>query len=132
MSFDHFTITLLHFIVKFTHTLLQKDILGTNDLNSIYQGTMIEQLVGQEILASQYQSLSSLHFWVREKKASSAEVDYLIQYDGKIIPVEVKSGTEGKLKSLHLFMDLAPHKMAVIFYAGEMKITNAITPTGKK
>jgi predicted AAA+ superfamily ATPase len=111
---------------------IQKEILGTEDLNNIYQGTMIEHLTGQQILAFQYQSLSSLHFWVREKKESSAEVDYLFPYDGKLIPVEVKSGTEGKLKSLHIFMDLAPHTMAVRFYAGEMNITDATTGKGKK
>ena len=77
-------------------------------------------------------SLSSLNFWVREKKDSSAEVDYLFSFDGKLIPIEVKSGTEGKLKSLHIFMDMAPHTMAVRFYAGEMSITEATTITGKK
>jgi uncharacterized protein len=111
---------------------IQKEILGTTDLNKVYQGTMVEHLVGQEILAFQYLSLSSLHFWVREKKDSSAEVDYLFSFDGKLIPIEVKSGTEGKLKSLHIFMDIAPHIMAVRFYAGEMSITEAITLTGKK
>lgn len=111
---------------------IQKDILSTTDLNAVYQGTMVEHLVGQEILAFQYLSLSSLHFWVREKKDSSAEVDYLFPFEGKLIPVEVKSGTEGKLKSLHLYMDMAPHTMAVRFYAGEMSITEATTLTGKK
>jgi uncharacterized protein len=111
---------------------IQKEILGTKDLNTVYQGTMVEHLVGQEILAFQFLSLSSLHFWVREKKESSAEVDYLFSFDGKLIPVEVKSGTEGKLKSLQIFMDMAPHSMAVRFYAGEMNITEATTLSGKK
>lgn len=111
---------------------IQKEVLGTADLNSIYQGTMAEHLAGQEILAFQFLSMSSLYFWVREKKESSAEVDYLFPFDGKLIPVEVKSGTEGKLKSLHIFMDMAPHTMAVRFYAGEMSITQATSVTGKK
>jgi predicted AAA+ superfamily ATPase len=111
---------------------IQKEILGTEDLNKIYQGTLIEHLAGQEMLGFQHRSLSSLHFWVREKKDSSAEVDYLFVYEGKLIPVEVKSGTAGKLKSLHLFMDMAPHIMAVRFYAGEMNITEAISAAGKK
>ena len=111
---------------------IQKEILGTEDLNKIYQGTLIEHLAGQEMLGFQHRSLSSLHFWVREKKDSSAEVDYLFVYEGKLIPVEVKSGTAGKLKSLHLFMEMAPHIMAVRFYAGEMNITEAISAAGKK
>ncbi len=111
---------------------IQKDIIGTSDLNSIYQGTMIEHLVGQEILAFQFNALSSLHFWVREKKESTAEVDYLFQYDGLIIPIEVKSGKEGSLKSLHSFMDIAPHEIAVRLYAGELNISDVTTQKGKK
>lgn len=111
---------------------IQKEIIGTDDLNKIYQGTLIEHLIGQEILAFQYNALSALHFWVREKKESTAEVDYLFPYDGLIIPIEVKSGKEGTLKSLHSYMDLAPHDMAIQFYAGALNITNAITKNGKQ
>jgi len=111
---------------------IQQDILGTSDLNSIYQGTLIEHLVGQELLAFQFNSLSALHFWVREKKESTAEVDYLFLFRGQIIPIEVKSGKEGTLKSLHIFMDLAPHNLAIRLYAGALNITEANTPKGKK
>lgn len=110
---------------------IQKDIIGTKDLNSIYQGTLIEHLIGQELLAFQYNALSALQFWVREKKESTAEVDYLFQHDGLIIPIEVKSGKEGTLKSLHSYMDLAPHDMAIRFYAGALNITDVITQKGK-
>ena len=111
---------------------IQKEIIGTDDLNTIYQGTLIEHLIGQEILSFQYNALSALHFWVREKKESTAEVDYLFQYDGLVIPIEVKAGKEGTLKSLHSYMYLAPHKMAIRFYAGVLKITDAITQNGKQ
>lgn len=111
---------------------IQKEIIGTDDLNSIYQGKLIEHLIGQELLAFQYNALSALHFWVREKKESTAEVDYLFQYDGLIIPIEVKSGKEGTLKSLHSFMDIAPHNFAIRFYAGALNITDAITQNGKQ
>lgn len=110
---------------------IQKEILSTDDLNKVYQGSMIEHLVGQELLAFQHQALSALHFWTREKKTSNAEVDYLFPFDSKLIPIEVKSGSEGKLRSLHLFMDGAPHNMAVRFYAGEVSITKTSTPQGK-
>lgn len=71
------------------------------DLLSIYQGAMAEQLVGQEILAAQK---SSLYYWARSAKGSTAEVDYLAAIDGKVIPVEVKSGPAGRLRSLHLLL----------------------------
>jgi len=111
---------------------IQKEILGTDDLSKVYQGTMIEHLVGQELLSVNYNALSQLYFWARDKKASSAEVDYLFLYDGKLIPVEVKSGATGTLKSLQLFMDMAPHTIAIRFYAGELKITKTETISGKK
>lgn len=111
---------------------VQKEIIGTTDLNTVYQGTIIEHLVGQELLASQFSALNSLTFWVREKKTSMAEVDYIYPYEGKLIPIEVKSGSEGKLKSLHLFMDLAPHDFAVRYYAGKINLSEAKTLEGKR
>jgi predicted AAA+ superfamily ATPase len=111
---------------------IQKEIIGTKDLNTVYQGKIIEHLVGQELLANDSRALSTLNFWVREKTSSSAEVDYLFSFQSMIIPIEVKSGKEGKLKSLHLFMDGANHHFAVRFYAGNLSITNAKTMTGKE
>ena len=110
---------------------IQKDILGTQDLSSIYKGTMIEHLTGQELLANQYNALSELFFWVKEKKTSTAEVDFVIPHEGKVIPIEVKSGNTGTLKSMHQFMDVAPHNMAVRFYAGPVSVSEVTTPENK-
>lgn len=110
---------------------IQKEIIGTADLDAVYHGAMIEHITGQELLARQYSALHGLYFWVREKKTSSAEVDYLCVYDGKLIPVEVKAGADGTLRSLHLFMDMAPHQMAIRFYAGDISISTVITPGQK-
>lgn len=110
---------------------IQKDILGTHDLSSIYKGTVIEHLTGQELLANQYNFLSELFFWVKEKKTSTAEVDFVIPYEGKVIPIEVKSGNTGTLKSMHQFMEVAPHNMAIRFYAGPVSISEVTTPENK-
>lgn len=110
---------------------LQQEIFGTTDLNSVYKGTVIEHIVGQELLARQYSALRGLAFWVREKSASTAEVDYLFLYKEKLVPVEVKSGATGTLRSLALFMDMAPHNIALRFYAGEILISTITTPGGK-
>ncbi len=110
---------------------IQKDILGTHDLSSIYKGTVIEHLTGQELLANQYNVLSELFFWVKEKKTSTAEVDFVIPYEGKVIPIEVKSGNTGTLKSMHQFMEVAPHNMAIRFYAGPVSISEVTTPENK-
>jgi predicted AAA+ superfamily ATPase len=69
------------------------------DLLDIYRGRLAEQFVAQELLVSQQREL---YYWSREARGSQAEVDYLIVQDGKIHPVEVKSGSAGQLRSLHL------------------------------
>ena len=76
-----------------------------SDLLAIYRGAMAEQFVGQEMLVAQQ---GSLYYWERQAKNSSAEVDYLAVLNGKIHPVEVKSGATGSLRSLHLFLASYP------------------------
>ncbi|MEE8179527.1 MAG: DUF4143 domain-containing protein, partial [bacterium] len=76
------------------------------DLLSIYQGAMAEQFVGQEIMVAQN---SDLYYWARKARSSTAEVDYLSVIDGKIIPIEVKSGAGGRLRSLHLLLKSYPN-----------------------
>jgi predicted AAA+ superfamily ATPase len=71
------------------------------NLLDIYRGAMAEQFVGQELLLSQREGL---YYWSRRAKSSSAEVDYVGVMDGKVHPLEVKSGSPGRLKSLHLFL----------------------------
>ena len=46
-----------------------------------------------------------MYYWHREKRGSSAEVDYLLEQEDRVVPVEVKSGSTGKMQSLNLFMD---------------------------
>ncbi len=83
------------------------DILLHNNFESINKGALAELNVGLELVKSAacYQR-QSLYYWHREAKSSNAEVDYLIQQDTAIIPIEVKSGTKGSMQSLNIFMDL--------------------------
>ena len=73
----------------------------------VNKGGISEQVVGQLLrtLEPGYKE-PHLYYWLREHKGSSAEIDYLLQCEGSIIPVEVKSGSTGSLKSLHYFMHL--------------------------
>ena len=77
-----------------------------SDLLNIYRGAMAEQFVGQEMIISQKKDI---YYWSRRAKSSSAEVDYLAVIKGKIFPVEVKSGSSGRLKSLHLCLNNYPN-----------------------
>ena len=76
------------------------------DLLKIYKGALAEQFVGQEFVSA---GQEELFYWDREAKSSSAEVDFLLQKQNHIYPVEVKSGVSGRLKSLHLFLKTYPH-----------------------
>jgi hypothetical protein len=110
---------------------LQHELILVKDLHTIYMGRVIEHMAGQEILAAE----NALHYkpqwWTREKKDSMAEVDFLVPVDGKIIPVEVKAGATGTLRSLLMLMDMLPHAYAVRLYAGKLKIDEVQTPGGK-
>ncbi len=111
---------------------LQRAMIGSKDLSDLYKGRVIEHVVGQEILTTIESSIKGLNFWTKDKKSSSAEVDYILNINSKLIPVEVKSGAIGHLKSLHQFMDQADHDLAVRLYAGKVKLDYVVTPSGKK
>jgi len=76
------------------------------DVMLINSGSICEQYIGQHLLFSQqFFKEPELHYWVREKKGSSAEVDYVIAEGPRIVPVEVKAGKSGTLKSLQIFIN---------------------------
>lgn len=79
------------------------------DLLAIYRGKLAEQFVAQEMLAT---GSGELFYWSRERRASNAEVDYLLVRNGRIYPVEVKSGAAGALRSLHLMLQTYPESPA--------------------
>ncbi len=111
---------------------LQKELIVSKDIDSVYKGKIAEHIVGQELLAAQYNILNELHFWVREKSGASAEIDFVVLYNSMVIPIEVKSGATGTLRSLHLFMDLAEHEFAVRIYGGPLKVDRISTANGKE
>ena len=77
-------------------------------------GVMAEQFIGQHLLQDpDVRSPLSLHYWQREGKSGNAEVDFLVQIDSDVYPLEVKAGKSGTLKSLHQFMKEKPKKLAI-------------------
>ena len=85
---------------------LQSVLTVAKDFLQINAGAVAEQFVGQELsaYADPYQP-HRLFFWVRDKKNSSAEVDYVTAIDSQRLPIEVKAGKTGKLRSLRLFLE---------------------------
>jgi uncharacterized protein len=110
---------------------LQDEILGSENLDAVYKGTLIEHLVGQELIVHQTFPLDKLSFWVRQKNTSQAEVDFVYKYKSQLIPVEVKSGAYGKMKSLHQFMDASNGNIAVRLNANKLETIKLETRNGK-
>lgn len=107
---------------------IQSDLLALKDLSYAYKGAIIPHIITQEILSLNTINNHKPHFWVREKSQSSSKVDLVIQYKSKIIPVEIKSGVTGKLRSLHEFIERTNHRYAIRMYAGKFNIEEHITP----
>ena len=83
----------------------KSEILLAKDFETVNRGALAEIFTGLELLkSSKNHAQRQLYFWSREKAQSSAQIDYLIQRGSSIIPIEVKSGTQGGMKSLHIFM----------------------------
>jgi uncharacterized protein len=77
-----------------------------HDIASLFRGKLGEQFVGQEFLSA---GQNNLYYWARDAKNSNAEIDMILQKGNKMIPVEVKSGSSGKLKSLHMCLQAHPN-----------------------
>ena len=88
--------------------ILNLDISGillSNDFETVNKGAVAEIFTGCELKKNaSCHTDDELYFWVREKKNASAQIDFVVQCGSTIVPVEVKSGKQGKMQSLWLFM----------------------------
>ncbi len=86
---------------------IQVEYLANHTLADVWRGHAAEQIVGQELRqALDRNYMDSQCYWVRDKKGSNAEVDFIYQTDGMVIPIEVKSGANAHLRSLQSFMSV--------------------------
>ena len=82
----------------------------------INEGVIAEQFIGQHLLDMLSKSPNrELNYWLREGRSSNAEVDYVVAINGEIVPVEIKAGATGSLKSLHQFVGEKGVSFAVRF-----------------
>jgi predicted AAA+ superfamily ATPase len=107
---------------------IQSEMIGLKDLSNSYKGAIIPHLITQELISLNSEKDNKPNFWVREKTQSSSEVDLVISYKNRLIPIEIKSGATGSLKSLHQFIDRTNHHYAIRMYAGDFKIEKTKTP----
>ena len=110
---------------------IQVEMIGIENLNVLYKGRIVQHLLTQELMAQHHLPSYKPHFWVREKINSQAEVDLLYQYQQFIIPIEVKSGATGTLRSLFQFMDACDHSFAIRILGNQYSIDQLQTSNGK-
>ncbi|MDR1170704.1 MAG: ATP-binding protein [Prevotellaceae bacterium] len=80
-------------------------LITAESLEQVNKGALAELFAGLELLKSAPSTSSAqLYYWQREKRGSTAEVDYVVQCNADIVPVEVKSGTKGSMQSMFQFL----------------------------
>ena len=104
-----------HFKTVFVDIGLMQNICGLSsdllispdeDFIKVNEGAIAEQFTAQELLAYRDVYLApSLYYWAREARISNAEIDYLIPCDSSVLPIEVKAGKTGTLRSMHIFLE---------------------------
>ncbi|MCK4608383.1 MAG: ATP-binding protein [Gammaproteobacteria bacterium] len=99
-----------------------------DNVKLINEGGIAEQITGQLLRSIVPHYIDAkLHYWVREKTGAEAEIDYIVQHDMQIIPIEVKAGATGTLRSLHAFMKSKGLKTAVRLNSDYPSITDIKT-----
>lgn len=109
---------------------LQASLIGINDLNDVSRGQIVHHLVSQQLIAQHPEPSFKPRFWVREKSNANAEVDLVYSFQDKVIPIEIKSGSTGRLRSLHQFIDRCGHPYAIRIYGGKFSVEKYTTPAG--
>ncbi len=95
------------------------------DVMFVNEGALAEQIIGQHLLyARPFWETPELYYWAREKPSSSAEVDYVLAHGASIIPVEVKSGKTGTLRSLWQFVNTRKSSLALRFNTDKPSLLN--------
>lgn len=109
----------------------ESEIMALGDAELVNAGAVAEQFVGQQLLYRRGSEIEpSLHYWLREGGKNNAEVDYIVADGSRILPIEVKAGKTGTLRSLHLLMESKGLRRALRFDAGRANSRRVTLPGG--
>lgn len=111
---------------------VQKEVLGAKDIMDAWRGMIAEQIVAQELLTLTDKVSQKRNFWVRGKNESSAEVDFIWVQDSMVYPIEVKSGHNAHLRSLHSFMDRSAQTVGIRVWSQPYAVDEVKTINGKE
>jgi predicted AAA+ superfamily ATPase len=105
------------------------DIQDIDKLTCINNGALAEQLIGQHLLyRKDLYRTPRIHYWARENPSSNAEIDYVIAVGSQIVPIEVKAGKTGSLRSLNQFIYERQLPLGLRF---NMDIPSLVNSSGK-
>lgn len=111
---------------------VQKQVLGSTDIMDAWRGMIAEQIVAQELLTLTDKVSQRRNFWVRGHNDSSAEIDFVWVQDSMIFPIEVKSGHNAHLRSLHSFMERSSQTVAIRVWSQPYSVNEVTTTQGKQ
>jgi predicted AAA+ superfamily ATPase len=111
---------------------IQAELLGLTDFSDFHRGRIIQHMVYQQVLSQHNEVGFQAHFWVREKSNSNSEVDLVLPFEKSLIPIEIKSGPHGRLRSLFQFMEQVDHNFAIRLLANHWSLEDVTTTQGKK
>lgn len=121
VNLEHFKLILLD--IGLSQSMLGLDMASwflNSDKELVNRGSIAEAFVGQELLC--YASpkwKQGLYYWKRDSKGALAEVDYVYDFGGIVIPIEVKSGHGSTLRSLHQFLSEHPKSFYGIRFSSQ-------------
>jgi hypothetical protein len=96
--------------------------LRTLPIDHVLEGRLAEMFAGQQLLTSLADVTQPLCFWVTESQTGNAETDFLVPGPRGPVPVEVKAGAAGALKSLHRFLYRAGLDLGVRLHSGPLGV----------
>lgn len=111
---------------------IQKEVFGATDIMDAWRGMLAEQIVAQELLTLSDKVSQKRNFWIRNKEGAKAEVDFIWVHDSCILPIEVKSGHNAHLRSIHSFMDRSPYSVAIRVWSQPFSMNQVHTVAGKE
>lgn len=109
---------------------IRSELIGTTEMVDSWRGHIAEQITAQELLALDDRVGQHRSFWARPN--NGAEVDFVVAYQSKLYPVEVKSGTNAHLRSLQVFMDNSDVDIAIRIWSNPYSVDKVHTPNGKE
>lgn len=97
---------------------MQDRLLFAPETDELWNGDIAEQVMGQELLGATVVFGEKRMFWIRDARNSQAEVDFVYRFKSHLLPIEVKTGDNSKLRSLHQFMKESKEKIALRLWNG--------------